>query len=1544
MHTKLKLTLVILALPVIMFGQNNNFWSKTSAKSVAQKDLIEYSSKAVNPLYYNLDKASLTSFLVNAPDRFSTTSSSIILNIPNPTGTMDRFEMFAVQTMAEGLGKRYATIKSYVGRNLANKAHTLRITITPQGFYAMTLGSSAGQTLINPLVENSDMYMVFSAKEAINTSETLKCEVEDIGNTFEAKSTSEPEKFISDGILRKYRLAVATTVEYSNYHLQKAGFSAGDISTGGRTAVQAAIVVSIDRINEIYERDLGITLELISNNDVLINLGLAADDPYTNNDHSSLLTENQAATEAAIGSANYDVGHVFCTKGGGLAQVAAVCSSTQKAKATTGLSNPIGDKFIIDLLAHELGHQFGARHTQSSDVNENRPTAVEPGSGTTIMGYAGVAAPNVQNFSDAMFHYTSISEISTRFGFANTGSCAQQITTGNTAPVLTAVPNYTIPANTPFKLEVNATDANGDALTYSWDQIDNEIVPNVPMPPASTSTAGPSFRTFLPSTSPARYFPAMSTLLTNSYSTLWEVLPTVSRTLNFGVIVRDNNVLGGQVSSLNTKLTVDATAGPFRVTSQSGNGTTITWTANSTQTVIWDVANTSNPFGINAQNVDILLSTDSGVNFNTVLVSNTPNDGTKDIVVPNIISANARLMIKASNNIFFDINEAKIAIVANAITCAAPQNIVATNITNTTADISWAASESNPSSGYDYVLITDGTTPNALTTPTGNVAAGATSISVTGLNSNAYYEVFVRANCGVGNLGVWSASKGFTTTCTAIAAPYTQNFNSTNWQIGSTSSNYDGCWNRNPSDNTSKYTWAVGSGTTPTTGTGPSDDVTGGGKYLFTEADNGQANDLAILNVPPIDISTLTTPRIQLSYHMFGANTGTLKVQVKEVGASVYNTQLTITGQQQTSTSDAFMLDFADLSPYLGKIVNIRIVAERGGGINSDIAIDQFEVKENSCTPATNIRISNLLTTSINLNWDTVTDAASGYEWVIMAGGVLPDPANAVATGTVAQGITNAPVTGLIANTNYTAYIRSDCGAFGQSAWSPATNFKTLCTIFTAPITENFDASNTVPNCWALTNNGGAMGDWIVKSGPTSSPATGPLNDVTGGGNYLYIEATNGATGNQAYLNSLPINLSPLTVPRMKLSYHMYGSSIGTLNIQLKEVNATAYTTVFSISGQQQTSNAAAFREASIDLSAYANQTVDIRIVGIRGSGFNSDIAIDQFIIEETTICDAPASFSTSNITLNSANLSWSPIGTALNGYEWVVMADGVAPNNTTAIATGTVATGVATAQATGLVGSTNYDAYVRTNCGAIGLSNWSTIANFFTGYCPARALNTDNEKISNITFNTINKNSTSTAGYENFTATTTTILREQTYNFSASFTGTSFLTDQVLVWIDFNQDLDFEDAGELVLTTPLKTSPWTGTITIPANAAIGNTIMRVRLHDSDSRYNPNSFPCGDSGYGQVEDYSVEISNTLGTTASSLSSISVYSFNKNIHFSGLPEGTTKVALYDILGKLILRENINKNEATISINNLQTGIYIVNLKTETGILSKKIIVY
>ena len=365
---------------------------------------------------------------------------------------------------------------------------------------------------------------------------------------------------------------------------------------------------------------------------------------------------------------------------------------------------PSGDNFDIDYVAHELGHQFGGNHTFSMS-NEGTCVNMEPGSGSTIMGYAGITSQDIQPHSDAFFHAISIQQITDNI---KAKTCPTSTSTGNSIPTANAGLDYTIPKGTPFMLTGTGTDANGDSLTYIWEQINNasSTQTGASSEASSTKASGPTFRSWTPQTTPVRYFPRMASVLTGATTTAGseitvEALSNVARTYNFRFTVRDNRAGGAGNNSDDTVITVNGTAGPFSVSSQN---TATTYTGGTSQNITWNVAGTT-ANGVNTANVDILWSTDSGNNW-TTLLSATPNDGSQAVTIPNSSTTTGRIMVKGSNHIFFDVNNANITVNAGSgttdtIAPTAP-TLAASGTTSATTNLSWSgATDAVGVTGYD---------------------------------------------------------------------------------------------------------------------------------------------------------------------------------------------------------------------------------------------------------------------------------------------------------------------------------------------------------------------------------------------------------------------------------------------------------------------------------------------------------------------------------------------------------------------------------------------------------------------------------------------------------------------------------------------------------------------------------------------------------------------------------------------------------------------------------------------------------------------------
>jgi len=312
-----------------------------------------------------------------------------------------------------------------------------------------------------------------------------------------------------------------------------------------------------------------------------------------------------------------------------------------------------------------MGHQFGGFHTMNTcSRSGSGQTEVEPASGSSIMGYAGICPTNVQSNSDAHFNYVNIRDISQNIQTGVSSSCDVEISIPNQAPVADAGSDYTIPKSTAYILRGNATDPDGTTThTYNWSQNDPEVAPGSGTP-QPTWTQGPLYRSILPTESPNRYMPKLEDVLDGNLTPTWEVTPSVTREMNFAFMVRDNGSgfaegIGQTDADLMT-VNVDATAGPFVVTSQNASG--ITWNVGENQTITWDVAGTDGG-SVNAANVNILLSLDGGLTFDEIIAEDIPNNGSASITVPSVGTiSDARIMVEAADNIFYAVNQESISI------------------------------------------------------------------------------------------------------------------------------------------------------------------------------------------------------------------------------------------------------------------------------------------------------------------------------------------------------------------------------------------------------------------------------------------------------------------------------------------------------------------------------------------------------------------------------------------------------------------------------------------------------------------------------------------------------------------------------------------------------------------------------------------------------------------------------------------------------------------------------------------------------------------
>jgi chitodextrinase len=847
------LLIATLAITSFSYAQTGKTaWTATSQK--ANEVVAENKKTLQNPRLFQLDVNTLRQSLNNAPKRFSQAKSNVIVAFPNADGQMERYRIQESSNMDEALAARYPEIKSYIGQGVDTPSSTLYFSLSPLGLQTMVIKADQSAEFIEPYTTDLNTYSVYRKADKAASLNRFECKIIERANQ-DLSALARPNA--DDATLRTYRLAMSVTGEYTAYF-------------GGTKALAlAAINNTMTRVNGVFEKDFATRMVLIANNDAVIYTS-ASTDPYSpasGLDNWNLQLMNTLVS--VIGNANFDVGHLFGATGGGgnAGCIGCVCSNDTSTEVVEGVTVPVnykgsgytspndgvpsGDNFDIDYVAHEIGHQFGANHTWTHGGDEGTSVQMEPGSGSTIMGYAGITDLDIQAHSDPYFHAVSIQQVT---NYIKTTACQTNTATGNSIPTANAGLDYTIPKSTPFMLTGTGTDANGDTLTYNWEQMNSQTTAAAP---SATKTTGVNYRSYSPTTSPTRYFPKMASVLTGATTTAGseitvEALSSVARTLNFRFTVRDNRVGGSGNNSDDTVISVNATAGPFSVTVPN---TAVSYVGGSTQTVTWAVAGTT-ANGVNCANVDILISTNAGSTWTTLLAA-TPNDGTQTVTIPNTAGTTNRIMVKGTNHIFFDVSNANFTITAGSSDTTAPSaptSLTASGTTQTTTNLSWTASTDNVAvTGYDVYqgAILKGSTTTA------------TTFAITGLTAATAYSFTVKAKDAAGNISAASNTANVTTLATDTTAPSAP---TTLTATGTTYNSTNLSWTAS-TDNVAVtgydvYQGAALLGSTTTATTYAVTGLTGSTAYAFTVKAKDAAGNISAAS----NTANVTTPVAPISY------------------------------------------------------------------------------------------------------------------------------------------------------------------------------------------------------------------------------------------------------------------------------------------------------------------------------------------------------------------------------------------------------------------------------------------------------------------------------------------------------------------------------------------------------------------------------------------------------------------------------------------------------------------------------------------------------
>ncbi len=724
-------TLAIVLIGFSMFGQKSNWNKSTSNGSLNAISINDLDAKYYS--IFQLDFQTFKNSLANAPLRDGIQQSNVTISVPNEKGNMESFHIMEAPVFDETLSIQYPEIKSYVGFN--NAGTRLRMSVSPSGVQTMITYVDKSTVFMQPVNGDSQKYIVYTRiARGADYKEDFICETIDEYSAQINEGSSIQARDANDQLLRKFRLAMSVNGEYTIYH-------------GGTVAgALAAINATVSRVNEVFETDMAVSFIVVDAPQLIFTN--PASDPYSNN-IGQWNAQLQNTLNTTIGNAAYDIGHMFGASGGGGSAgcIGCVCVNNQKGSGKTSPAdnNPQGDNFDIDFVTHEIGHQMGANHTFAFNV-EGSGVNSEPGSGSTVMGYAGITGPDdVQQHSDPYFHYHSIKQILDNLVVRNCWQSNSPVAITNNPPSANAGSDYTIPKGTAYVLKGAATDADAsDILTYCWEQTNSGTVNSGNFGPNLAS--GSVNRSRPPSTSPDRYIPNINRVVTGqltqtlpTINSAWETVSNVARGNSWALTVRDRmptaTGLNGQSSYDLANITVSGTAGPFAVTSQASS---VVWGPGDSKTITWNVASTD-VAPINTTNVNILLSTDGGFTYPITLLANTPNDGSQEITVPTLASGTsvARVKVEAIGNIYYAISSTNFN-----VTSTVPEFFITTAVLSEIA-----CGIDSVTYNFEYTAV-NGFNESTTLSATGNPAGSTVVFTPTTINANGSFTMVVSGLTG----------------------------------------------------------------------------------------------------------------------------------------------------------------------------------------------------------------------------------------------------------------------------------------------------------------------------------------------------------------------------------------------------------------------------------------------------------------------------------------------------------------------------------------------------------------------------------------------------------------------------------------------------------------------------------------------------------------------------------------------------------------------------------------------------------------------------
>jgi subtilisin-like proprotein convertase family protein len=752
---------------VSLSAQNSRYWSDIESNQMVLPDDAVLENAPSTHRLLSLDFDKLKSDLAEAPMEFTNAARNrpVVITLPMPDGSYEEFEVVESPTMMPGLAARYPEIKSFYGTSSTLKGARTRFDYSPTGLVGSVEYEKNSIYFSPAATSQTEYYVCFYKKDmwlesdfpaptcGVSGNPILDIDDSTLGNDdghgHDHDHDHEPveSRDLGEKVeLRTYRMAITTTAEFSASH--------------GNTlsSVMSAVNTAVNRLNLFFGGDCDVKFVLVDNTDDLFFFNTSTDPFNISSTSETQTSANQTLVNNVIGVGNYDVGHLFqqgicSTNSGstiaGQAALSSICNNNKAIAITCFYSSVM---VVADAtMTHEVGHSFSAGHTWNAcppaEPQYSGASAYEPGSGSTILSYSGTCGgQNVNDFNTNYYHAGSIAQITTFSQLGGANNCANVIEVDNNKPEITLPyeDGFFIPISTPFQLTGEATDEDGEDLTYCWEQYD--LGPYGLM--GEPVNDAPLFRSFPPSVNGAtRIFPNIGAIA-NNQTPVNELLPDYNRNLTFRLTVRDNNMEAGGTVFEELKFKVSDSAGPFLVEYPNNAGEVIE--AGKQEMITWDVANTDNAV-VNCKVVNILLSVDGGLTYPYLLSCNTPNDGEEPIILPNVNTNQARIKVEASDNVFFDISNNNFSIQEpnapgfGVIACDQRQQICTPDFA--TVDISTTAFL-----GYDSLLTLDivsglpaGLTPEFSTNPVMPGENTALTFDMTNVDADGTFEMVLQA-------------------------------------------------------------------------------------------------------------------------------------------------------------------------------------------------------------------------------------------------------------------------------------------------------------------------------------------------------------------------------------------------------------------------------------------------------------------------------------------------------------------------------------------------------------------------------------------------------------------------------------------------------------------------------------------------------------------------------------------------------------------------------------------------------------------------------